>query len=270
MSKGILIVLLGIIAMSESVVADEAEHPELSKYTAAVWTSPAEGKLNYRFRFPDNVDTEKTYPIILFLHGAGGRGNDNAGQLVDASAVKLMKQAGICSTRECYVVAGQVPAEKMWVDIPWTTLDHEMPPVSNSMRMMLECFDAFIANPDHRVDLKRIYVVGLSMGGYGTWDAIQRRAEFFAAAVPICGGGDKRLAAKLTKLPIWARHGDKDDVVKVSRSQDMVAAIRVAAEGEDSAKRIKYTEVAGHGHNVWVPALKSQEMWDWLFAQSRE
>lgn len=260
---------LGSIACMTTSADDDVQQP-LDKYTAAVWTSPTQGKLNYRFRTPAEVDATKSYPLILLLHGAGGRGDDNIGQLKDAGVLSLLDKASIGAKRDCYVIAGQVPNDKLWVDVPWTTLDHEMPPISDSMRMMLECVDAFVADPAHRVDAKRIYVAGLSMGGYGTWDAIQRRPDFFAAAVPICGGGDKRLAAKLTNLPIWAWHGDKDGAINVSRSRDMVAAIRSASEVDGANKPIKYTEVAGRGHNVWVPALESQEMWEWLFAQRRE
>ena len=78
----------------------------------------------------------------------------------------------------------------------------------------LDALDAYVSDPKNQVDLNRIYVMGLSMGGYGTWDAIQRRPDYFAAAVPICGGGDKSLAKKLIHIPIWAWHGEKDNVIK--------------------------------------------------------
>ena len=103
-----------------------------------------------------------------------------------------------------------------------------MPKISGSMRMAFEAVDAYIQDPKNQVDSKRIYVMGLSMGGYGTWDAIQRRPNFFAAAVPICGGGDTSLASKLIDLPIWAWHGDGDKVIKPSRSRDMINAISKA------------------------------------------
>jgi len=248
---------------------------EVAAYTPAVWNSSTEasdGQLNYRFRGPKSLQPEKSYPLILFLHGAGGRGNDNCGQLVDAGAAKSLEKqklfGGQDSLHDCYVLAGQVPNKQKWVNVPWVSLDHEMPAVSNSMRMMLECLDAFLADPKRQVDTNRIYVIGLSMGGYGTWDAVQRRPETFAAAVPICGGGDKRLAEKLVGLPIWAWHGDKDPVINVSRSRDMVAAIRAAA-GE-GPELVKYTEVADRGHDVWVPALSSAEMWEWMLQQKRE
>ena len=104
--------------------------------------------------------------------------------------------------------------------------------------------------------------MGLSMGGYGTWDAIQRRPDFFAAAVPICGGGDKSLGGKISKIPIWAWHGDKDTVIKPSRSRDMIQAVK---EAGGSAK---YSEIKGRGHNSWVDVWNSAELWDWLYSQN--
>ena len=172
-----------------------------------------------------------------------------------------MDKMGVSGNYGAYVMAGQVPKEKLWVDVPWSTLDHEMPKISAPMRSMLGALEKFIADPDNQVDPKRVYVIGLSMGGYGTWDAIQRRPKLFAAAVPICGGGDKRLAKKIKHVPVWAWHGDKDGVIKPSRSRDMVAALKKAGGNP------KYTEVKGRGHNVWVDAFGSQEMWMWLFHQ---
>ena len=89
-------------------------------------------------------------------------------------------------------------------------------------------------------------------------------SELFAAAVPICGGGDKRLAKKIAEIPVWAWHGDQDGVIKPSRSQDMVAALKAAGANP------KYTEVKGRGHNVWTDAFNSAEMWQWLFAQRKD
>ena len=228
-----------------------------------VWQSPDGGSLNVRTRTPDKIEPGKTYPVLLFLHGAGGRGDDNKGQINDAGAGKALEKIGIASKFGAYVIAGQVPKQQQWVDVPWSTLDHEMPAVSEPMRMMLEQLDAFIADPENQADKNRIYVAGLSMGGYGTWDAIQRRPELFAAAVPICGGGDKRLAKKIAHVPVWAWHGDNDNVIKASRSRDMVEALKKAGA------KPKYTEVKNRGHNVWVDAFNSTDLWPWLFAQKK-
>jgi len=137
-----------------------------------------------------------------------------------------------------------------------------MPKISNSMKMAFKEIDSYVQNPKNQVDPNRIYAMGLSMGGYGTWDAIQRRPDFFAAAVPICGGGDKSLGGKISKIPIWAWHGDKDTVIKPSRSRDMIQAVK---EAGGSAK---YSEIKGRGHNSWVDVWNSAELWDWLYSQN--
>lgn len=139
-----------------------------------------------------------------------------------------------------------------------------MPEISNSMKRVLEAFDEFIEDEKNQIDVNRIYVMGLSMGGYGTWDAIQRRPNFFAAAVPICGGGDKSMSKLLTKIPIWSWHGDQDQVINVIRSRDMDNAIR------KSGGSPKYTEVQGRGHDVWLDVWDSDNLWEWLYSQSKK
>jgi predicted peptidase len=101
------------------------------------------------------------------------------------------------------------------------------------------------------------------MGGFGTWDAIQRRPDFFAAAMPVCGGGDTAEGAKLTKLPIWAFHGDKDSVVQTRRTRDMIEAIRKAGGSP------KMTIYPGVDHDSWSATYSSPETLDWLFRQKK-
>ena len=101
------------------------------------------------------------------------------------------------------------------------------------------------------------------MGGYGTWDLISRRPELFAAAIPVCGGGDPAQAEKLAKLSIWAFHGDADPLVPVERPRDMIAAIKKAG-GEP-----KYTEYKGVGHDAWTPTYRDNKVLDWLFEQKK-
>jgi len=247
--------------LSSALYAEPGKEAE--QYTAEVWKNSKGESLNYRHRAPDMVDPGKKYPLIVFYHGAGGRGDNNLGQIADAGAVHSFAKAGVFSKRGAYVIAGQVPKGKLWVDVSWSTLEHKMPKVSDSLRLMFEAVDAYVADRKNQIDPKRIYAMGLSMGGYGTWDAIQRRPKFFAAAVPICGGGDKSMGKALAPLPIWAWHGDKDNVIKPSRSTDMIAAIKAAGGSA------KYSELPGVGHNAWSKCWASKELWDWLFAQKR-
>ena len=114
------------------------------------------------------------------------------------------------------------------------------------------------------VDKSRIYITGLSMGGYGTWSAIAEAPDVFAAAVPVCGGGDPRSAKSIRDIPIWAHHGVADNVVPVAASQVMVAAL------EKVKGRIRYTEYdkeSGIKHNAWTPCYSNPEVFEWLFSQ---
>lgn len=190
-------------------------------------------------------------------------GNNNTGQLTDAGAVNAFEKESLRLKRKSHIFAGQVPKGEKWVNTSWSLLGHRIPKISVSMKMALEAIDIYIQNPSNQVDTNRIYAMGLSMGGYGTWDAIQRRPNFFAAAVPICGGGDKSIAKELAHLPIWAWHGDKDTVIKPSRSLDMIEAITKAGGSP------KYSEIKGRGHNSWVDCWKSEKMWSWLYSQRK-
>ncbi|MGN0878676.1 MAG: prolyl oligopeptidase family serine peptidase, partial [Oligosphaeraceae bacterium] len=117
---------------------------------------------------------------------------------------------------------------------------------------------------DYPIDPTRIYVMGISMGGYGTWDALSRQPERFAAAVPICGGADLAQAPRLARIPIWTFHGDSDTVVPTSRTRDIATAIRTL-----NPRDFRYTEVPHCGHDSWNAAIRTPELLPWLFAQHR-
>ena len=101
------------------------------------------------------------------------------------------------------------------------------------------------------------------MGGYGVWDAIQRRPNYFAAAIPICGGADDTLAASIAHLPIWTWHGDQDTAITVERSRSIVKALGNAGGNP------RYSEIKGRGHDSWKDAFASQELWQWIYSQNR-
>jgi predicted peptidase len=162
----------------------------------------------------------------------------------------------------CFVLAPQCPQDSKWVDVDWSADYHTMPAKpSKHMQAVLKLVDTMVQKLP--VDMNRIYVTGISMGGYGTWDIIQRRPSFFAAAVPVCGGGDANQAPVLKDLPIWTFHNKGDDVVKSKRSSDMIAAIKKAGG------KPRYTEYDVAGHNCWDTTYNDMEMYKWLFAQSR-
>ena len=160
-------------------------------------------------------------------------------------------------------IAPQTPRRRKWVDSPWENNKSTMKEKPTaSLRMAMEIIDDAIAH--YPVDRERVYVMGISMGGYATWELLQRRPKLFAAALPCCGGGDTTLASSLTDIAVWAFHGDADNVVPVYRSQSMVAAIRAAG-----GRKIRYREYPGVKHNSWTPTFRDPKVFEWLFAQRR-
>lgn len=216
--------------------------------------------LGYRFLAPEVLKEGETYPLVLFLHGAGERGDDNEKQLIHV--VQELAKSPMREQHPCFVVAPQCPADNRWVEVDWSEDEHEMPvQTSRPLKATLELLEEL--QQEFPIDPKRIYICGLSMGGFGTWDAIQRHPKKFAAAIPICGGGDPAHADKIDQIPIWVFHGDEDGAVKVKRSRTMVDALR--QQGSD----VIYTEYPGVGHNCWAQTAENRLVWDWLFAQSR-
>lgn len=222
----------------------------------------SDGKtLKFRQLNPPKLEESKKYPLVIFLHGAGERGDDNQAQLKHGMAKFVSSE--VREKFPCYVIAPQCPTGEQWVNVPWSADKHKNPEKpSGAMGRVLEVVDAYVKNLP--VDADRIYITGLSMGGYGTWDAIARRPNFFAAAMPICGGGDSSDVSAYKSLPIWAFHGDKDTAVKVERTRAMIEALK-AAGGEP-----KYTEYPGVGHDSWTATYNNDEVIAWLFAQKRE
>lgn len=222
------------------------------------YTSESGAALNYRLLVPPKIEEGKKYPLVIFLHGAGERGNDNAAQLKHGVGDFVRHR----SDYPCFLIAPQCPEGKKWVEVDWSAASHDLPAEpGDQMALVRGVIDQFVK--EKPIDADRIYITGLSMGGYGTWDAISRYPDLFAAAAPICGGGDPKHAKTIKDLPIWCFHGDQDQAVKVERSRAMIEAIK-AAGGEP-----KYTEYPGVGHDSWTRSYANDEFFAWLFAQKR-
>jgi predicted peptidase len=206
---------------------------------------------------PDKASPRRR-PLLVFLHGLGERGLDNQLQLFHGKS--MMEQAA--RRYGAFVAVPQCPPDDFWVVFRRGDKSHVLSKrPAAPLQRVLEMIEQL--KKDYPVDPDRVYVMGLSMGGFGTWDLIARHPERFAAVVPICGGGDESQAKQMTKLPIWAFHGDADPVVDVSRTRDMIEAIR-AAGGEP-----KYTEYPGVGHDSWTTTFENPEVLEWLFKQRR-
>jgi len=255
---------IGFASNLQSVCGQEktADEPkDLAKfYEPREFVGKSGKPLKYRLIKPLNYKFGNKYPLVLFLHGAGERGEDNAATL--RHAAKDFANDQLRAKYPAYVVIPQCPTGKKWSEVDWSKDSSELPQdPSDAMQSVKELLDEMVENAG--VDEKRLYVTGLSMGGYGTWDLAQRFPARFAAAAPICGGGDPVAAPAMVKakLPIWAFHGDQDNAVKVVRSREMINALKQAGGMP------KYTEYAGVGHNSWGPAYSDPELLVWLFSQ---
>jgi predicted peptidase len=263
----ILRVLALVLTMALLMTDARAASPQeiLKLYDAKTYTDASGKSLLYRLFKPANYDPNQQYPLVLFLHGAGGRGDDNQGQILDAGP----RNAAMWALPEyqakypCFILAPQCPRDKKWVDMDWSAAKGtQKPEPTDDLRMTYEVIGQL--EKEFSIDKDGLYVTGLSMGGFGTWDIITRHPGMFAAAVPVCGGGDEATAEKIKDLPIWCFHGGADGVVKTERSRNMIAAIKQAG-GEP-----KYTEYPGVGHDSWNKAYTDPELLPWLFGQNRK
>ena len=248
---------LSVLLLAGRVPAQEVE----TIMKAEVYKDAAGESLNYRLYLPDDIENIKNCPLLLFLHGAGERGLDNTKQL--KHCIKDIVLYSKEKKEPVILVVPQCPENMKWVNVDWSAGSNAMPSSpSVPMKLAKEVVENLAKK--YPVDPKRVYVTGLSMGGYGTWDAIQRWPDFFAAAMPLCGGGDDHLGDKIKGVPIWAFHGDKDTAVKVDRSRAMIDAIK------KSGGNPKYTEYPGGGHDCWTVTFKNPEVLAWLFAQKKK
>jgi predicted peptidase len=216
-------------------------------------------KLPYRLLQPTKVERGKEYPLVIFLHGAGERGTDNEKQLIHGVPHFVANR----EKYPCFLIAPQCPDGKKWVEVDWSADSHTQPKEPSEIgKLTIGLIEQAIK--ELPVDPKRVYIAGLSMGGYGTWDILARRQELFAAAVPVCGGADESTAPRIKDIPLWVFHGAKDTAVKLARSRNMVAAL------ENSGGKPKYTEYPDVGHDSWVPAYKDLELFRWLFSQAKK
>lgn len=235
--------------------AAQPERPERpGAWSERRFTGRDRGTMGYLFFVPRGYDPGRRYPLVVWLHGGGARGDDLQVLLSfgDAHGPGYLARPDVQATYPSFVLAPQCPTGEWWSDPSSAELTAEM-------RLVLATIEELRAS--YSLDGRRLYVIGMSLGGYGAWDVIGKRPGLFAAAVPICGGGDPALAVRSAGTPVWAFHGDQDEMVDVAESRRMVAAVRGAGGSP------KYTEYPGVGHNAWVNAFAEPELMAWLFAQ---
>jgi len=185
---------------------------------------------------------EKEFPLILFLHGAGERGNN----------IEIVKRHGIAKIVEqkdnfpFITISPQCNLNSSWLQI--------LPQLYELLNFIIE---------NYKVDKRRIYLTGLSMGGFGTWHLAINYPELFAAIAPVCGGGNPEFAYKIKDTPIWAFHGDNDEIVPVSFSKEMVNELK------NLGANVKFTIYQNTGHDSWTETYKNEELYKWFLSNSK-
>jgi len=250
-SKRYLICLLLILIPAVLVVGQEREGILVAK----VYKGSQGRTMPYRLYLPQKDDKQKPYPLVLYLHGGGGRGDDNRKQIEGGNGYLVdLLISGSQVKNPSIVVVPQSPGEG------WVGYDSITP--TTYLSLVLELIREL--ERSYNIDAHRIYVLGQSMGGLGTFAIITMQPKMFAAAVSVCGGGDESKAAQIAAIPIWAFHGELDQSVNVARSRNMIAALTKAGG------KPRYTEYKGEGHQIWVEVVKEPDLLSWMFSQKRK
>ena len=244
----------------DPVVTPVSEAFQVSEMKYSIYSNDESDMiLPYRFYVPEDYNEDTAYPVFLFLHGAGERGSDNQSQLKNMVA-ELFNQTN-SKYIDAIVVCPQCPSGQQWVDTPWANGNYSVDaiPESNELATAYELVEwtKYNLSTDHN----RYYMMGLSMGGFGTWDMIMRHRDSFTAAVALCGGADVSYAEYLKDFPIWAVHSSNDYSVPYAGTQAMCQAL------ENAGSTVYTFETKSSGHNVWGYAGGSTEIADWLFSQ---
>lgn len=242
-----------------------ASSQDLSLYEKKSFKSTDGFNLPYRILYPENYRAGKKYPLILVLHGAGERGSDNEKQLVHGS--KLFLDSGVRKKYDAIVIFPQCPEDSYWSSVainrtktPLALKFDYSRPITRPLKAAIELVQDIVSQGS--VDDRQVYITGLSMGGMGTFEAVHRYPNLFAAALPICGGGDTEHYQKV-KTPFWIFHGSVDAVVDVEYSKVMVDKLK------DLGVKVKYTEYAGVNHNSWDNAFAEPDFLKWMFKKKR-
>lgn len=219
----------------------------------------------YRILLPENFDASKKYPLVIFLHGSGERGNDNEKQLTHGA--KLFLQEENRKKFPAIVVFPQCSQRSFWSNTQFLLDDKgernfyfvNGGEPSTAMKMLITLVNNLFVQ--YKIKKDQVYVGGLSMGGMGTFELVNRMPQTFAAAVPVCGGANPSIAPNLKKTNWWVFHGAKDYIVPPKYSQDMVKAMK------KNAVPVKFTLYPDANHNSWDAAFKEPDLLKWLFSK---
>lgn len=261
--KIISIVLSSILLTGLTVPAAQAVS-SAKNFESKTFSASNGVELPYRLYIPENYSADTAIPILTFLHGAGERGSNNTAPLqTDCNLIdQIVKKP---ETYPCIIVVPQCGENFQWVDTPWNLGNYSADeiPMSPYLAAVKELLDSL--EKEYSIDTDRRYITGYSMGGFGTWDMIMRYPRTFAAALPICGGGDPFQVSRLLDIPIRTYHGSADPAVPVDGTRAIASAMEIY-----EAPYFSYTEFEGAEHGIWGTVYGDQEVLDWLFAQTRE
>ncbi|MNK53899.1 Phospholipase/Carboxylesterase [compost metagenome] len=239
---------------------------DLKKYDKGSFIK-GKDSIYYRVLFPENFNPKEKYPLVVFLHGSGERGNDNASQLVHGG--KLFLKNDVRKNFPAIVVFPQCPANDFWANI---NLDKdangkrklsfvEGGKPTKIMHALQGMIKDFLKKP--YVNREQVYVGGLSMGGMGTYELLRRERRKFAAAIAICGGDNTNNIEKYKKTPLWIFHGAKDDIV------DPALSIAIAERLKTVGDEVKFSLYPNANHNSWDSAFAEPELLPWLFSHKK-
>jgi predicted peptidase len=196
--------------------------------------------MKYLLYLPKEYEQKPSWPLVLFLHGAGERGDDL--DVVKKHGLPKLIAAG--KEFPFIVVSPQCPADQSWETFELATL-----------------LDEIVEK--YKVDQDRIYLTGLSMGGFATWALAARTPNRFAAIMPICGGGNPNRAKRIAHIPAWVFHGAKDPLVPLAKSQEMIDTLK------KNGGNVKFTVYPEAGHDAWTETYANPEIYEWLLQQKR-
>lgn len=226
-----------------------------------IYTDKAGNKLAYQCMTPDKkAQPRERYPLVVFLHGSGERGTHNHEHM--RNGVHAFCEKWVREKHPHYLLAPQCPPDQRWGGGSKDGFSFVKTQPTLPGKMVLELIEKMLLeHPD--IDPKRVYITGLSMGGFGTFDLLMRRPDLFAAGLPVCGGGDTEFADNILSIPLWVFHGALDDVVYPHYSRNIVHAL------EKKGGKVKYTEYSTMYHDIWYITYYNPEVLEWLFAQKK-
>lgn len=234
---------------------------ELSRITQArTFVNDALEFVSYRLYVPDHLSPTSRVPLVVYLHGSGACGSDNLLNLRDGPDAMITYSR--MARKPVIVVSPQCPKGQIWSPLFWTPQTAFTPDEPMKMeRLVKELIDQCMATLP--VDRDAILLTGVSLGGYGVWSLLAHYPDLFAAAMPVCGGGDSKTCERFAKIPLWIFHGERDGNVSVKLARSMVAELwRLDAP-------VRYREIPDTGHGVWG-VYREDAILKWFFSQRRK